>query len=325
VADLLVVTNGDSAAATLALALPGVDVLPWRDMLHDGPVPAGLALPELSASRAVWLADHLDLDPAETGVAFRERDARLAAVPAGAEVAVCVEHDLYDQFQLLQVLAELAPRAGEIRLTLAQADLHLGTQEPAALADLVQGRRPIEAETVAAAQEVWDAFRAPTPERLARESGRPCPGLPWLEPALRHLLEELPDPAGGVTRTERTILGALVAGPTSAGQLFATVGEREQASFLGDWPFFRRLEELAAPPGPLIEGLPGRFDTAAEPVLRQAWIASRLRLTDAGRAVLAGGRDRLADRPPDRWLGGTRLRPGNVWRWDRDGQRLSRG
>ncbi|HEX8374323.1 MAG TPA: hypothetical protein VF606_04005, partial [Geminicoccaceae bacterium] len=99
-ADLLVVTNGDSAAAKLALALPGVDVLPWRDMLHDGPVPAGLRLPELSALRAGWLADHLDLDPATTGAAFRERDGRLAAVPPGAEVAVCVDHDLYDQLQL---------------------------------------------------------------------------------------------------------------------------------------------------------------------------------------------------------------------------------
>ena len=322
-ADLLVVTNGDSAAAKLALALPGVDVLPWRDMLHDGPVLAGLALPELSALRAGWLADHLDLDPAATGAAFRERDARLAAVPAGAEVAVCVEHDLYDQLQLLQVLAELAPRAGEIRLTLAQADVHLGPQEPTALADLVQGRRPIEAETVAAARKVWDAFRAPTPEGLAREADKSFPGLPWLAPALRRLLEELPD-SSGLTRTERATLDVLSAGPASPGQLFVAVDEREQASFLGDWPFFRRLEELAAPPDPLIEGLPGRFDTAAEPVLRQAWIASRLSLTDAGRAMLAGERDRLADRPPDRWLGGTHLRPGNLWRWDRAGQRLSR-
>jgi hypothetical protein len=40
--------------------------------------------------------------------------------------------------------------------------------------------------------------------------------------------------------------------------------------------------------------------------------------------VLAGRRDALADRPPDRWLGGTRLRPGNVWRWDPRSRRLSR-
>jgi hypothetical protein len=101
------------------------------------------------------------------------------------------------------------------------------------------------------------------------------------------------------------------------------VGEREEASFLGDWPFFRRWRNSPArraadrrPPGPV------RHD--GEAAIREAWIASPLRLTEAGRAVLSGERDRLADRPPDRWLGGTRLRPGNVWRWDRVGRSLSR-
>jgi hypothetical protein len=183
-------------------------------------------------------------------------------VPPGAEVAVCVEHDLYDQLQLLQILAELAPRAGEIRLTLAQADDHLGLLEPAALTTLVRDRRPIDAETPAAARQVWDAFRAPTPEGLAWELDRPFPALPWLAPALRRLLEELPD-SSGLTRTERAILDVLAAGPANPGQLFVAAGEREQASFLGDWPFFRRLEELAVPPDPPIEGLPGRFDMIA--------------------------------------------------------------
>lgn len=322
-AGLLVVTNGDSAAAKLALALPGVGVLPWRDMLHDGPVPAGLPLQELSGLRARWLASYLDLDPAETDAAFRERDARLAAVPPGTEVAVCVEHDLYDQLQLLQILAELAPRAGELQLTLAQADDYLGPQEPAALAVLVRDRRPVDADMLAAARGTWDAFRAPTPEALAREADTSFPELPWLAPALRRLLEELPDTAG-LTRTERAILEILATGPSSPATLFEAVGDREEAKFLGDWPFFRRLEELAAPPEPLVEGLPGRFDTRAEAALRATWIGSPVRLTEAGREVLAGGRDRLADRPPDRWLGGTHLRPGNVWRRDAATGRLGR-
>jgi hypothetical protein len=186
------------------LGAAGAEVLPWRNMLHDGPVPAGLPLPELSALHARWLADHLDLDPAGTDAAFRERGARLAAVPPGVEVEVCVEHDLYDQLQLLQILAELAPRAGEVRLSLAQADNYLGPQEPTALAALVRDRRPVEADVLAIAREAWDAFRAPTPEAVARKAGRSFPGLPWLAPALGRLLEELPDSAG-LTRTERTI------------------------------------------------------------------------------------------------------------------------
>jgi hypothetical protein len=41
-----------------------------------------------------------------------------------------------------------------------------------------------------------------------------------------------------------------------------------------------------------------------------------LALTDVGRAVLEGRADRVEVLGIDRWLGGTHLRPGYVWRWD---------
>ena len=53
---MLHLTNGDHAADVIrALGLPG-EVVPWRDVLHEGPVPAGLAMPELSAVRARFVA-----------------------------------------------------------------------------------------------------------------------------------------------------------------------------------------------------------------------------------------------------------------------------
>lgn len=38
---LLHVTNGDSAGNTLRQTSLGGAVLPWQDVLHEGPVPAG--------------------------------------------------------------------------------------------------------------------------------------------------------------------------------------------------------------------------------------------------------------------------------------------
>lgn len=35
------------------------EVLPWRDVLHEGPVPAGLSDAELGAARARFLADRV--------------------------------------------------------------------------------------------------------------------------------------------------------------------------------------------------------------------------------------------------------------------------
>ncbi|HEY3186281.1 MAG TPA: hypothetical protein VGJ70_02320 [Solirubrobacteraceae bacterium] len=67
------VTNGDAVAPAIA-AVTGRDVLPWRDVLHDGPVPAGLdadALAQAPASGAGPLAGRRA--PARLGVGPRAR------------------------------------------------------------------------------------------------------------------------------------------------------------------------------------------------------------------------------------------------------------
>ncbi len=42
---ILNITNGDSAVELMRKAGISGEYLPWRDVLHDGPVPAGLSLP----------------------------------------------------------------------------------------------------------------------------------------------------------------------------------------------------------------------------------------------------------------------------------------
>ena len=114
--------------------------------------------------------------------------------------------------------------------------------------------------------------------------------------------------------------------PRTSGELFEAASATEQARFLGDWPFFLRLDALAAGPRPLVEGLPpGGFPYAAREAERRAYLVARARLTPAGQEVLAGRRDRAAILPLDRWLGGTHLRPDHLWRWDPSAQCLSLG
>jgi hypothetical protein len=52
----LIITNGD--CTTQGMQEGGVEgvLLPWRDVLHDGPVPAGPGLDELAEIRAGYLA-----------------------------------------------------------------------------------------------------------------------------------------------------------------------------------------------------------------------------------------------------------------------------
>ncbi len=72
----LIITNGDSAAELLQAAGRDDIILPWRDVLHEGPIVAG-PLEKSSTLRAPFLARRFGLDADEVGAAFAERDATL--------------------------------------------------------------------------------------------------------------------------------------------------------------------------------------------------------------------------------------------------------
>ncbi|HET9273639.1 MAG TPA: hypothetical protein VFO09_05170, partial [Methyloceanibacter sp.] len=52
----LVITNGDAAGELLRRTLQGAEILPWRDVLYEGPVPLTETLEDLTAIRAEYLA-----------------------------------------------------------------------------------------------------------------------------------------------------------------------------------------------------------------------------------------------------------------------------
>jgi len=158
----------------------------------------------------------------------------------------------------------------------------------------------------ALARDAWDAFRAPEPAGLAELLERDTAALPHLGSAVRRLLEELPDVASGLTRTERQLLEPLLDGPKRPTELYLASQAREEAIFLGDAWAWKRLAELV----PLVEELP------APPPLGdpREFAAARVTLTQLGRDVLAGEADRMEAAPIDRWLGGTKV--DGAWRWD---------
>ena len=233
------------------------------------------------------------------------------------------EHDLYDQLQLVQILAWLAAEGiAPARIALVQSDRHLTSLSPAAISSLVPNQ--VTAAQLALAAAGWAAFRAPTPEPLAELLALDTSALPWLAPALARLLEELPAPSTGLSRTERLILEALAVGPCSAGALFARTNAADEPHFLGDWPFFTRLDALAVETVPMVTGLPGPCPFGrAEPM--RAYVDASLKLTRAGAAALAGRLDRASAQPLDRWLGGTHLTPENLWRWEPARRMLTAG
>src|SRR5204862_1749866 len=77
-AGALHITNGDSAAGTLRHTSVANRVLAWRDVLHEGPVPAVDDV-ELRRTRAEFLAEVASADAAATRRSLQQRDEALAA------------------------------------------------------------------------------------------------------------------------------------------------------------------------------------------------------------------------------------------------------
>jgi hypothetical protein len=317
---VLHVTNGDCAVRNLQDAGMEGDIIAWRDVLHEGPVPAGLDAAALRAVRAEFLARNGWGDPAAVAAELAARDERLATALGHEPVVLWFEHDLYDQLQLIQVLDAVD---GTADVATVLPDRFLGEMRPAELAALWPARTLVRREQVALARLAWDAVRAPEPTAIHALLDTHTAALPHLGAALRRHLEELPAVGDGLGRIEREALEALAAGAPTPVDVFLAVQRAEEAPFLGDTWMWTRLHELGRGDARLVQTAAG--EPLAPPPPRSdadGFVEQVLELTDTGRAVLAGEADRAALLPLDRWIGGMHvIGPAPAWRWDRSAGR----
>ena len=229
------VTNGDAVVPELSAAV-GVEpdeLLVWRDVLHEGPLPAGLGPDALAAVRARHLAERGWEDERAALAMLRERDARLAAHPRDAEVVLWFEDDLFDALQLAQVEDRLAGRPGPV------TRVHLAHPPRGDLRAALAARQPLDPDPHAFA-----ALRSPDPRA-------------WVAiPAFARLLEELPDTRTGLSRLERQVLEALEPGPLPPADLFIAATASEHPPWVGDASLFALADDLA----PLVERSDGRYE-----------------------------------------------------------------
>jgi redox-sensitive transcriptional activator SoxR len=322
---LLHVTNGESAGNTLRQTGLGGAVLVWQDVLHDGPVP-DVPRDELLRTRAGFLSSCGWGSRRALLAALERRDRQLLdALDDGRSVVLWFEHDLYDQLQLLDVLSLAAATGAAPELIVVGAFpgrerfTGLGELTAPELETLWPGRAVASADALAAATAIWAAFRSDEPTELVEWAVRSEPELPFVAPALRRLLEELPASTDGLSATERRALEVVEAGAGTPGAAFVATQRTEPAPFLGDAWFYRSLTALGTGPARLLETEDGE-PLPPPPPLGDAQLFSRLRLrtTDEGRAVLRGEADRVELVGVDRWLGGTHVTVERAWRWDAD-------
>jgi hypothetical protein len=318
----LIITNADAAGDLLRRTFLGAEVLPWRDVLFEGPVPMTDDLEELTAIRADYLSSRGWGTPQQLRGDFEARDRGLMISDMFDRVALWFEHDLFDQLQMLQILTWFeahAPQPG--KLLLVQASHFLGGMSPDALIELRASEQPVSEAQLEAAARAFAAFRSDTPEDWAALLDARDAALPFLPAAMLRLLEELPG-RDGLIRTERQMLTPLLQGALNPPQLFALSQRQEEAMFMGDWSFWGLLDGLSLGETPLIEGFRNLSFSPEDRASTQAYMQSRVQLTPFGRAVLSGEEDRYDGNSIDRWWGGTHLTSDNLWRWHRERREL---
>jgi len=265
---MLHVANGDHALSVLrAAGLPG-ELVAWSDVLDQGPVRGDPGTPEFREARARWLAENGAGEPSQVRAQLDQWDAALW-VPSD-ETVLWFEADLTCQLALLHHLVLIDASA-------------VVTQEPVpsqtGFASLLAGRKRYDR---AQARRAWDAVTSPDPRPLQSLDLSRLP--PQMGPALRRLIEELPEVGSGLSRTERAVL-------EEEGS-FPRVQAREEVPWITDL-FFAHVV------GDLHEA--GMFD---EPARTEC---------------LAGRLDYRA-RARDRWVGGVLLQGTSCFR--REGARI---
>lgn len=316
----LIVTNGDSGAERMRDAGIGDEILVWKDMLHEGPVPLTSNTSTLTNLRANFLTT---IAPGRKVAAeLYQRDRMLAGSGLFKEVVLWFEHDLYDQLQLLQVLSQLGQRTfKDTQITMVSVPQYVGNLVPDEALTAFATRAQVGEAQYELAEKAWSAFRSPTPQALLDLlQTDELSALPFLEAALWRLLEEYPG-ADGLARSHRQILQALKAGGGTfpARELYRrSHHEMEDPVWLGDWPFAMRLQMMSRCKKPSLKLTPkepshqhpetdGPYETE---------LNSDVELTEVGAELLEGKADFIKENGIDRWLGGVHLTRDNLWRWD---------
>src|SRR5204863_12624 len=187
---MLHVANGDHALSVLRAAGLQGEVIAWSDVLDQGPVRGEPGTAAFRKLRAEWLATNGAGELEQVSAQLERWDAALRT-PAG-ETVLWFEADLTCQLALLHHLVLIEASAVVTREPVPEQKDFAALLDTRKRYDRAQARR------------AWEAVAAPDPRGLQALDVAGLP--PQMGPALRRLIEELPEVGSGLSRTERTVL-----------------------------------------------------------------------------------------------------------------------
>ena len=260
---ILHVANGHATTGLIELSgLPGRTEI-WADPLNEGPVPGNVSDDELLHVRARFLASH-PMTPMTSPPICAGGATPLTTPTRYDELVLWFEHDLFDQLNLIQLLAHLG---GTAAIETDHAGLHRSVSRPSEL----QG--PRRAGACATSQRLFDDAAAgrtrrssrwrrgrgrridrPTRARSRRCSQADTSALPFLARALARHLEEFPSDADGLSRSERRLMEQAIGGPgRSPRRVSRGCTTARPRYYIADSWFVDRAHELASASPALVD------------------------------------------------------------------------
>lgn len=310
---ILHITNGDCAVKILHEAKIDGDILPWRDILHEGPVPRTTSLHELSVIRANYIAERNWGELEQIKSDFKVRDNTLEVSENYSKIVLWFEHDLYDQLQLLQLLDWFKSNnniLNKVDLSLICTDNYLGMADIAKIHQLKTQEESVSSYQIELAAMAWNAFTSDSPIELQKMLRQDLKALPFLRASICRLLEEFPALSNGLSRTANKALAIISDGEQRPGRIFGCYQKTEESWFMGDSSFWGILQQLLDASPPLLALPAGKkltLPTSPDQVLK---------ITHTGLSVLHGEKNWLNFHKLDQWIGGTHLTLDNLFCWD---------
>lgn len=315
----LIYTNGDSASSKIEELKLADKVVPWRDILHEGPVEGHMPLAKRSETRAKFIQEFDGGDPTEILKGFKERDKTLFYLNEYSKVELWFEHDLYDQLQLLQILDFAHHNLEQQDFYIVQTNNYLGEMDDEAFRALPGLAKPVTQEMKAYASKAWHALTQKTPDNLIRVLDNK--DMPFTAPAIRRLVMEYPDSRTGLPTSIFNAFTLLLNGPASIGKLFEHMQNCELAKFMGDLSFAKYIDEFGTCLQPLIAGENVIYSTSKASGRQnleqiQNYFKQKIHLTEFGRKVMERDANHVSKNGIDRWICGVHLTPENLYFYD---------
>ncbi len=322
--DMLHIHCGDVAAEIMRASLIPGDILVWREIYLEGPVPGVLSDSEFRKSRALFLSS-FGFSYYEILEAVEMMYRQLSEVGRYREIVLWFDACMFDQTILIHVLDRLA----RLDLTTTKvtqvsvAGRGLGEFSSSEMSLLFDGRRKVSAQEYSVAAEAWRAFSSSNPRDIELFLKSEFTGLPYLKAALRRHLKQFPSASNGLNLLQKNALKSVAAGGNKLVPLFKQVSAREKERFMGDTSFWACLDEMAecTHPALRIEG-PERIK---RPITEHLTDLDRwtLDVTPLGHELLENNCDWINRNGIDRWLGGVHLLGREqLWRLDEESESL---